>query len=242
VTAATSIHIALHGTGRMAAAVARAAAGQRNVEVIAAVGPVAPDWQVPVRYCESLQQLEQRPDVLIDFSLPDGTATAARWCQQSKVALLSGVTGLHRGAQDGLDAAAAEVPVLWSPNMSLGVNLLAQLCARAAAVLQPTTAVVIEDLHHQWKKDAPSGTALMLGQAIGRELGADAAPIEYVSLREGEAIGRHRVAFQLGGERLELSHEALDRDIFARGALAAARWLLRQPAGRYSAADWLSRL
>jgi 4-hydroxy-tetrahydrodipicolinate reductase len=147
---------------------------------------------------------------------------------------------LHQKAQDGLTRAARKVPVLWSANMSLGVNLLAQLCARTASMVPVETAITIRDVHHQWKKDQPSGTALMLGETIEQARGEGAAAVEYVSLREGEAIGQHEVTFSLAGERMVLSHEALDRSIFARGALAAAQWLGRQAPGRYTAADWLS--
>ena len=179
--------------------------------------------------------------MLIDFSLPAGTAAAAAWCRNAGVALLSGVTGLHQKALDDLNSAAQKVAVLWSPSMSLGVNLLAQLCVQAAAILKAESAVIIEDVHHQWKKDAPSGTALMLGEAVERGRGAGAGSLEYVSQREGEVIGRHKVTFRLPGEEMVLSHEARDRSIFAKGAIDAAKWLAAQPPGRYTASDWLLR-
>jgi len=235
------IRVALHGAGRMSAAIVQAAMGQTHIEICAVVSPDPPRWDTAPDYYPSLDQLQKPLDVLIDFSLPDGTAAAADWCLCSGVALLSGVTGLHQKALDGLTRAARHVPVLWSPNMSLGVNLLAQLCARSASILPAETAIVIQDVHHQWKKDAPSGTALMLGDAIERARGKGTGTIEYVSLRQGEAIGRHEVAFCLAGEQMVLSHEARDRGIFAQGALAAAQWLGRQAPGRYTAADWLSR-
>jgi 4-hydroxy-tetrahydrodipicolinate reductase len=136
----------------------------------------------------SLDLLDETPDLLLDFSLPAGTAVAAGWCRRSGVALLSGVTGLDEAARDGLARAARDIAVLWSPNYSLGVNLLAQLCQRAASVLGPGAHVHIEDVHHQWKKDMPSGTALMLGAAMQdvRSPAADAP--EYRSRREGEVI------------------------------------------------------
>lgn len=233
--------VALHGAGRMSAAIVQAAIGQTHIDICAVVSPRPPQWGAALTYYPALEQLEPAPEVLIDFSLPDGTAAAADWCSRSGVALLSGVTGLHQKAQDGLTRAARKVPVLWSANMSLGVNLLVQLCARTAGILPAETAITIEDVHHQWKKDAPSGTSLMLGEAIERARGECTGKIEYVSLRQGEAIGRHEVTFSLAGEKMVLSHEALDRSIFARGALAAAQWLGRQAPGRYTAADWLSR-
>ncbi len=179
---------------------------------------------------------------MIDFTLPEGTRIAADWCAENRVALVSGVTGLPADVLDALESAAAHVPVLWSPNLSLGVNLLADLTARAAAVLDRQTPVIVEDIHHQWKKDAPSGTALMLGERIGTERGGDAGAIEYRSVREGEVIGEHTVTFKLAGEEFDLVHRAHDRSIYASGALDAGAWLIQQPAGLYSAADWLSGL
>jgi len=233
--------IVLHGAGRMSTAIMQAAAQEPAIEICAVVAPERPQWPEEVAYFPALEQLQDRPDVVVDFSLPDGTVAAADWCAKAGVALLSGVTGLHQEALDSLETAAQKVAVLWSPNLSLGVNLLAQLCAQAAAILAPDTAIVIEDLHHQWKKDAPSGTALMLGEAIERARGKSSGTLEYVSLREGEAIGKHEVTFRLAGEELVLMHNALDRSIFATGAMAAAHWLALQDAGRYTASDWLLR-
>ena len=225
----------------MSAAILRAAAQDDDLEILAVVSPRPPEWQETVPYLPALDQLEEPLDVLIDFSLPDGTAMAADWCRDSGVALLSGVTGLHQKALDSLESAAQKVPVLWSPSMSLGVNLLAQLCAQAAAILHPDAAIVIEDVHHQWKKDAPSGTALMLGETIARARGENDGKLEYTSVREGEVIGRHQVTFRLPGEEMVLSHEARDRGIYARGAIDAAKWLGRQAPGHYTARDWLLR-
>lgn len=235
------IRAALHGAGRMSAAIVRAAMAEPHINICAVVSPSPPRWDAAAKYYPSLEQLEKPLDVLFDFSLPDGTVAAAEWCRKSGVALLSGVTGLHQKAQDSLALAAQAVPVLWSPNLSLGVNLLAQLCAKAATILRADAEIIIEDMHHQWKKDAPSGTALMLGAVIAHARGEASGSIAYVSLRQGEAIGRHEVRFRSAGEQVVLSHEALDRSIFAQGALAAAQWLGRQAPGRYTAADWLSR-
>ena len=234
------IEVVLHGAGRMSSAVAQAAAQDPDVAIIAVVSPQAPGWGEGLACHASLDRLQSRPDVLIDFSLPDGTAAAASWCAEAGVALLSGVTGLPAETHTLLENAASRVPVLWSPNLSLGVNLLARLCGAAAAALGPETLVRIEDLHHQWKKDAPSGTALMLGSAVESGFKKYAGKIQFSSRREGEAVGRHEVTFSWPGETVTLSHEAHDRDIFARGALQAAHWLAAQPSGLYTAADWLA--
>jgi 4-hydroxy-tetrahydrodipicolinate reductase len=233
------IEIAIHGSGRMAEAIAKAAQSREDLYIAATVGPDVPAWDSPIPHFTSLPSLPSLPAVLIDFTLPDGTRTAADWCADRDVALLSGVTGLSDEVKQALEVAAESVPVLWSPNLSLGVNLLAALARQAAGILDPGTPVVIEDVHHQWKKDAPSGTALMLGEAIRSRRGEGAGEIEYSSIREGEVIGEHTVSFKLAGEVLKLIHQAHDRNIYASGALLAAKWLISQQAGLYSAEDWL---
>lgn len=224
----------------MGRALAEAASGQGRIEIVALVGPNAPDWSTPLPWRPNLDALPAGPDLVIDFSLPEGTAAAAAWCGRTRTPLLSGVTGLPAAVREALQYAAAGAPVLWSPNLSLGVNLLAELAERAARVLDADTPVLIDDLHHQWKKDAPSGTALMLGAAIDGARGGSGRGIEYRSRREGEAVGEHTVRFRLAGEELELVHRANDRGIFARGAWQAGLWLVEQQPGLYTARDWLA--
>ncbi len=237
-----ALRIAVHGTGRMATAICAAAAGHTEFRVMAVVGPVAPEWPSAPPWYPVLDQLPDLPELLIDFTLPDGTAKAAEWCRAQRVPLLSGVTGLPQEVRVALEQAAAVIPVLWSPNLSLGVNLLADLAARVAAVVEAGVPVSIEDIHHQWKKDAPSGTALMLGATVAAQRGEDASAIEYHSLREGEVIGEHTVTFRLQGEEISLTHRAGDRAIYALGALRAGAWLSTRPPGLYSARDWLAAL
>jgi len=232
--------IAIHGTGRMAQAITRAAAARSDVSIIALAGPQAPDWDADPAWFPSLEDLPERPELLIDFTLPEGTLAAAAWCAENRVPLLSGVTGLKPEALAALDRAASRVPVLWSPNLSLGVNLVADLAFRAATVLDEEIPVLIEDIHHQWKKDAPSGTALMLGQRIAAARGGDDSRVEFTSVREGEIIGEHTVTFRMEGEEFSLVHRASERSIYALGAIDAGAWLTAQGPGRYSAADWLS--
>ena len=222
----------------MAAAISAAAELRDDLLITATVGPEIPEWDSSIPHFHTLDVLPALPALLIDFTLPEGTQTAAGWCAKNDVALLSGVTGLPDAVIAALHAAAIRVPVLWSPNLSLGVNLLAALAGKAAAILDPDTAVSIEDIHHQWKKDAPSGTALMLGETISSNR-EDGAAIEYTSIREGEEIGVHKVTFTMAGEQIELVHHAYNRSIYAMGALSAAIWLIKQPPGMFSARDWL---
>lgn len=236
------LHVAIHGAGRMAKAITGAAAALDDLLIAATVAPERPDWQSANPHYFDLDALPALPKLLIDFTLPAGTSTAARWCAQNEVALLSGVTALPLEVKAALRSTAEKVPVLWSPNLSLGINLLSALAEQAAAVLDPQTQVKIEDIHHQWKKDAPSGTALMLGETITAQRGSAGTKLEYSSIREGENIGEHKITFLMAGEEFDLVHRAHDRSIYARGALAAGQWLVEQPVGLYSAADWLASL
>jgi 4-hydroxy-tetrahydrodipicolinate reductase len=231
--------IVMHGTGRMAGAVVDELENCADFRIAATVGPDAPGWGLDAPHYRTLEQAPLQPDLLIDFSLPDGTRAAADWCAINGVAMLSGVTGLPEDVETALRRTAQSVPVLWSPNLSLGINLMATLARQAAAALGPGTPVAIEDIHHQWKRDAPSGTALMLGEAVASQLHGE-GKLKYSSVREGDEVGVHTVTFKLRGEEIELVHRAHNRSIYALGALSAARWLLQQEPGLYSAADWLA--
>ncbi len=232
---------AVFGGGRMAGAIANAASAAEDVEIVAVVARTRPDWLDGVEYFSTLDAMKDPPGLLIDFTLPEGTQSAALWCQSHQVPLLSGVTGLGDEAMSALQSAAKVVPVLWGANMGLGINVLAELIRRASAMLNADTPVEILDIHHQWKKDAPSGTALMLGEQVnaGRSTG-DAGAVGYESIRIGEVVGEHRVSFQLHDEVITLSHAAEDRSVFAKGAVHAAQWLIKQSPGMYSPADWIA--
>lgn len=172
-------------------------------------------------------------DVAIDFSLPTGFDGILELCLARGRALVSGTTGLEESQRAALDTAAERIPVLSAANFSLGVAVLAELVRRAAAALPGWDCDIVE-AHHTHKKDAPSGTALHLGQAVADGRGR---PPHYASLRAGDIVGEHTVQFAGLGERLELIHRATDRDIFARGALETARRLVGRSPGRYAIAD-----
>jgi len=188
-------------------------------------------------------------DVVIDFSLPAALAELTRLAARQKVALVSGTTGLKDVAP--LDEAAAKIPVLWSANMSLGIQVLSELAAEAARRLREFD-IEITEVHHKKKVDAPSGTAVRIGEAIrevrplrpvtGRDgiVGARSSDeLGIFALRGGDVIGDHTVYLFGPGERLELTHRATSRDLFALGALRAARWIVGKPARRYTLADVL---
>jgi len=191
-------------------------------------------------------------DVLVDFSAPAALAASLDRAVSAGVPILIGTTGLDDLADQRIAAAAKEVAVLRAPNTSLGVALLADLVERAAHVLGPEWDIEISETHHRMKADAPSGTALALGKAAARgrgtklkaERGRDGTGLKrepgaigFASLRGGTVAGDHDVLFLGPEERLTFSHRAENRTIFARGALAAARFLVGKPAGLYSMQD-----
>lgn len=173
-------------------------------------------------------------DVAIDFSLPEGFDPVLALCVERKAALVSGTTGISSAQLDALAAAAATIPLVWATNFSLGVAIMAELVERAAAALQGWDVDVVES-HHVHKKDAPSGTALTLGQAAG----SAGAQVHYASLRAGDIVGEHTVQFAGLGERIELTHRATHRDIFARGALHVAGRVRGRTPGAYRVRDLL---
>lgn len=176
-----------------------------------------------------------RPQAVIDFSLPGATTALLQECRDLKIPLVSGVTGYSPEQLAELKAAAREIPVLHSSNMSLGIQML----AKALEALKGADGfdLVIEEVHHRHKKDRPSGTALLLRDELRERTGRE--PAEIVSLRGGGVIGDHRVMAMSESEVLTFQHTALNRTVFARGACRAARWLVGQKAGLYSLRDVL---
>lgn len=183
-----------------------------------------------------------RADVLIDFTRPEGTVAHAAACARLGVALVAGTTGLTPAQKSALAAHARAVPVVHAPNMSVGVNVLADLVSRAARALGPGYDIEVVEMHHRHKVDAPSGTALMLGEAAAVGAGVDlathgvyaregvtgerrAGTIGFATLRGGDVVGEHTVLFAGAGERVELTHRATSRQMFADGALRAARFV-----------------
>ncbi len=229
----------IHGaSGRMGQALLRLAAEQpAQYTVAAAVTRRAPAQRVVEGVPHfAATELSGAPafDVAIDFSLPEGFDPILALCVERAVPLVSGTTGIDEAQQAALAAAATRIPLVWATNFSLGVAVLAELVERAAAAL-PGWGVDIVESHHVHKKDAPSGTALTLGQAAG----SGGQPVHYASLRAGDIVGEHTVQFAGLGERIELIHRATHRDIFARGALHVARALSGRTPGAYRVRDLL---
>lgn len=229
----------VHGaSGRMGRAILRLAQADSRFRVVAAIVGRDPDALgdagVPVLHAA---RADSAPDfdIAVDFSLPQGFDGILSLCLDRDAALVSGTTGLAESQRDALGAAGSRIAIVWAANFSLGVMVATELARRAAAALAPWDCDIVE-AHHAGKKDMPSGTALALGAAVQAGRGR---PPSYSSLRAGDIVGEHTVQFSGFGERLEIIHRATDRDIFARGALAAAARLIAMPAGRYALADLL---
>jgi 4-hydroxy-tetrahydrodipicolinate reductase len=196
-----------------------------------------------------------RADVIVDFSLATATRNLLELAAARRKPVVIGTTGHSAAEKQELLELAAKVPCVWSGNYSVGVNLLFALTRRAAAVLDSDYDAEVVEMHHRFKKDAPSGTASRLLEIILEERRLTAAALRHGregitgertaaevgihSLRGGDVVGDHTVVFAALGERLELTHKASDRGIFARGALRAARWIVNQPPGVYDMQDVL---
>jgi len=199
-------------------------------------------------------------DVLVDFSAPAALPASLDRAIAANIPILVGTTGLTDEQRATIADAAKQVAVIYAPNTSLGVNLLKELVEQAAARLGPAWDIEVLEMHHRNKVDAPSGTALLLAQAAAKGRGTtlqelarfdrisehpharEEGTIGFASLRGGSVAGEHVVILATEGERIELAHRADSRMIFARGALAAARFLIGQPAGLYTMQDVIGSL
>jgi 4-hydroxy-tetrahydrodipicolinate reductase len=218
----------------------------RDAGEVAGIGSIG----VPITF-----DLRPTPQVLIDFTSPSSTRHWLKTCRDRGIAMVIGTTGLQDQDHATIDIAAENIPVLQAPNMSLGVNLLFKIAGEVARTLGDDYDIEIIEAHHRFKKDAPSGTALGLADAILKAAGKsrdaltfdrhgdDAArqrgQIGMHALRVGDEVGRHTAYFAALGERLELTHVATNRDTFAHGALRCARWLAGRKPGRYGMTDVL---
>jgi len=261
--------IAIAGAaGRMGMNIIRCAAGLPNLRVCAAVeaaghpdagrdaGEVAGIGAIGVPIGTDLRAALADVDVLVVFTLNAAVPDCARAAHKARRALVIGTTALSDEERAVVTKCAADIPIVWAPNMSLGMNLLFAVVRRAAGILGRDYTVGIEETHHALKKDAPSGTAIRLGEVAAEGLGLDyaraalhvredepaasaAGRIVVRSHREGEVVGDHTVVFETASERLEFTHRAWNRDAFALGALRAAEWVVRKHARLYDMQDVL---
>jgi len=175
-------------------------------------------------------------DVLIDFTLPEGTDEHLDYVARYKKALVLGTTGLTDAQKNKAEEVSKVVPIVFSPNMSIGMNVLFNLLPDIAKSLGPDYSVEIVEAHHKAKKDAPSGTAKKLAEVVNQVTKKD---IPMHSVRLGDIVGDHTIIFCGNSERIEIKHQAHSRDLFAVGALKAAKWISGKPAGLYSMQDVL---
>ena len=192
-----------------------------------------PSFMITHRY-DSKNPLEKwqasQVDVVIDFSHPDSLISVLSWCFKNKIPIVSGTTGLSHKEKDLLQKHSKMIPILWSPNMSLGIAVLNEWIQNLPGTIKNWD-IQIQETHHKEKKDSPSGTALLLQNSIEEQKVQAPKP---VSIRGGGVHGIHEIFFMGNEEVLSVKHFAQDRKVFARGALTAGRWLINQSAGLYS--------
>jgi len=255
--------------GRMGSAVVRAAAEDPAVKVVGAVarpGTASRGRDVgtlsgvsalhlPLRDDFTAALAEVRPDVAVDFTTPEAATDFAEACVRQSVPFVTGTTGFTVAQRERLDRAAARIPMVISPNMSVGVHVMLEAASLLARVLGTGWDAEVLELHYRLKKDAPSGTALRIAEVVAKARGQDASafrlaragpvgerPVGEIgvqTLRGGDVVGEHTAFFLAPGERIELSHRATSRDQFAKGALRAALWVRGQPPGQYGMRDVL---
>ncbi|MDR2401590.1 MAG: 4-hydroxy-tetrahydrodipicolinate reductase [Deferribacteraceae bacterium] len=199
---------------------------------------------------DNIYDVSGNADIIIDFSGAAGTANHIKDYKELKLPLVVGSTGLSEIDQAGLAALSKEVPILADTNMSVGVNIMLKLVETASRAAGEDFDIEILEAHHRYKKDAPSGTALALARAAsrgetavtGERAGARPADVLGMQvLRGGDCAGEHTVFYFGEGERLEITHRATNRNIFAKGALRAAKWLIDKPTGLYKMRDCLEK-
>jgi 4-hydroxy-tetrahydrodipicolinate reductase len=261
------IKLAISGVaGRMGRAIVQELAQSSEMEVVAGlenrdnsalgkdIGSVAAVQKSGVAITDNLDHVAF--DVMIDFSRPDATLDHLEICKTRNAGIVIGTTGLNDSQNQQVASAAGHIPVLFAANTSVGINLCASLVEMASRVIGEVTDIEIIEAHHRHKVDAPSGTALLLGEAAASAIGTDlsscgvysreghtgerkAGTIGFSTIRGGDIAGEHTVMFIGDSERIEITHRATDRKIFARGALRAAQWLSTQPSGLFNMQDAL---
>ena len=242
----TPLRLCIHGAqGRMGQALIRCAAEDPELAVAATVDA---DDNFPAALAGC--------DAVIDFSATHITGQVAKACADAGKVLVIGTTGHELAERELINQAAAKIPLVFSPNYSVGVNTLFWLTRKAAEILGPNFDLEVVEMHHRLKKDSPSGTARHLAEILAEVRQLDYAEsarhgragivgertsneIGVHAIRGGDVVGDHTVIYAAPGERLELTHKASSRDTFARGALRAAKWATNQPAGLYDMQDVL---
>ncbi len=261
------VQVAIHGAaGRMGLSIASVLADDVEANLVAAMdredcaevgqdmGTLIGKGPSGVRVTSDVEEFLGNVEVVIDFSIAPATAKLLPLCAGQHIPMVIGTTGLDDATRAGLERAAEIIPIVFAPNYSQGVNALYFLAARATELLGPEFDAEIVEVHHRHKVDSPSGTAVRLAEVVadakqldhqrvvshGRSGHVGARPSEEIAvmaLRGGDVVGEHTLYLVGEGERIELTHRATDRSIFARGAVRAAHWVVHRPAGLYDMAD-----
>ncbi len=253
--------VILHGcNGKMGQVMTKIISSRPNMEIVCGVDK-NPEQRHSYPVYRSLVGIKEAPDVLIDFSHHSCLDSLLAYGLANNVPLVICTTGFEDGEIENMTKASKLVPILHSANMSLGINLLLTLAAQAASALYGNFDIEIVEKHHNQKLDSPSGTALLIADAIKKQLSMDTGtnnPVEYTygrhsktdkrhlaelgihSVRGGAVVGEHDVMFLGQGEVLEIKHSALSRDVFAYGAVSAASFIATQKPGLYSMSDVVS--
>jgi 4-hydroxy-tetrahydrodipicolinate reductase len=263
------IRIAIAGSGgRMGRQLIQAVAQNEGVVLGAALersgssligsdaGELAGVGSLHVLVTDNLPAVVNDFDILIDFTRPEGTLNHLAICQQQGKAMIIGTTGFDEAGKAAISLAAQSIPIVFAANFSVGVNVMLKLLEKAAQVMGDYTDIEIVEAHHRHKVDAPSGTALAMGEAIAGALGRDlkecavyaregytgereAKSIGFATIRAGDIVGEHTAMFADIGERVEISHKASSRMTFANGAVRAAKWVYSQKTGLFDMKDVL---
>ncbi len=220
-------------------------------------GETAGAGRADVPITDDLSALMERGEVVIDFSEPEATLEHMRTVVRYRRAMVIGTTGFSASQLEELKSLAQQIPCVFSPNMSVGINLIYKVIEEMARTLGDDYDIEVIEAHHRLKKDAPSGTALKIAEVLARSVNHDLSQVGVYArkgligerakgeigvqtIRAGDIVGDHTVLFGGMGERIEVTHRASSRDTFARGALRASRWIVRQPPGLYDMMDVLS--
>lgn len=220
-------------------------------------GELAAVGQLGIRVSDNLDAVAKDFDVFIDFTRPEGTLEHIAFCQRNNKAMVIGTTGFDDSGKAAIQQAAKDIPIVFAANFSVGVNLVLKLLEQAAKVMGDYTDIEIIEAHHRHKVDAPSGTALAMGEVIADTLGRDLKTcavygreghtgersretIGFATLRAGDIVGEHTAMFADIGERVEITHKASSRMTFANGAVRSAAWLTQKTPALYSMRDVLS--
>ncbi|MGE4357031.1 MAG: 4-hydroxy-tetrahydrodipicolinate reductase [Candidatus Omnitrophota bacterium] len=229
------IRLAVSGAcGKMGSKIIELASKDSEFKLVVALEarghPKVGDYIQGVKIVDNPEEIKNA-DCLIEFTNPSATIEHLNIAVKYNKAMVIGTTGLDEGEKSKIKDASRYIPIVFSPNMSVGVNLLFRLTREAASSLAGDYKVKIIEAHHIHKKDSPSGTAKMLAEIIKKQTGQEVVDIK--SIREGEIVGDHRIIFESPLDTIELSHSAKTRDIFAKGALVAAKFVVKQRTGLF---------